>query len=252
MRRLWEQKPHAPPSDQAWCSPGLRLAHRRIASRGAIAPTCSTGDELRLQTGADWCLITDGPVCSRPGPRRGSSGEDLSRGARSAAPWRPGHPGALARAGRKGRRTVSSGRRSVANPGSTTPFGVVVSHSRSTAGSVSSAGNNDSRSFSSRSTRWAIPRLAVSSLHGTRWPRKSAAPQLGKGEDTPSHRFRFARGTESDLGASGFLRTSGRSNARGFLGLHSRDQELAATAVEPDDRVVVRGGACAARWVPRC
>jgi HAMP domain-containing protein/tRNA A-37 threonylcarbamoyl transferase component Bud32 len=73
-----------------------------------------------------------------------------------------------------------------------------------------------------------IPQVAVSSL-----PREAVAEQVrrapvGKGEDTTFARFPLRAGDESYLGASGFLRTADGVPLGGFLGLHSRDRELAA------------------------
>jgi HAMP domain-containing protein len=73
-----------------------------------------------------------------------------------------------------------------------------------------------------------VPQVAVSTL-----PSESLADQvhrapLGKAEDTAFARFPLRAGDESYLAASGFLRSADGVPLGGFLGLHSRDRELAA------------------------
>ncbi|HEU4473435.1 MAG TPA: protein kinase, partial [Gemmatimonadales bacterium] len=117
----------------------------------------------------------------------------------------------------------------VADPGSTRPFGVVVAALEVDSAFVAQLRRNtDSEIVFFSLDTLGIPQVAVASL-----PREMVAAELrrapiGKGEDTTFARFPLRAGDESYLGASGFLRSADGVPLGGFLGLHSRDQELVA------------------------
>jgi serine/threonine-protein kinase len=188
-------------------------------------------DELRLQTGADWVLITDGAgVLQAWTANRGTAGEDFSRGALIGRAMEGQiTQGLWLEPGEGGDDLYQAVGVPVASPGSTTPFGVVVSALKVDSGFVAQLRRNtDSEiAFFSLDTM-GVPRVAMSSL-----PRETVAEQVrrapvGKGEDTTFARFPIRAGDESYLAASGFLRTADGVPLGGFLALHSRDRELAA------------------------
>jgi HAMP domain-containing protein/tRNA A-37 threonylcarbamoyl transferase component Bud32 len=198
---------------------------------GDRANLLDQADELKLQTGADWVLITDGAgVLQAWTANRGSMGEDFSRGALIGRAMEGQiTQGLWLEPGEEGDDLYQAVGVPVANPGSTTPFGVVVSALRVDSGFVAQLRrNSDSEiAFFSLDTL-GVPQVAVSSL-----PREAVAEEVrrapvGKGEDTTFARFPVRAGDESYLGASGFLRTADGVPLGGFLALHSRDRELAA------------------------
>jgi eukaryotic-like serine/threonine-protein kinase len=198
---------------------------------GDRANLLDQADELRLQTGADWVLITDGAgVLQAWTASRGSSGEDFSRGALIGRAMEGQiTQGLWLEPGAEGDELYQAVGVPVANPGSTTPFGVVVSALEVDSGFVAQLRRNtDSEiAFFSLDTL-GVPQVALSSL-----PREAVAEQIrrapvGEGDDTTFARFPLRAGKESYLGVSGFLRTADGVPLGGFLALHSRDRELAA------------------------
>jgi len=198
---------------------------------GDRANLLDQADELRLQTGADWVLITDGAgVLQAWTANRGSSGEDFSRGALIGRAMEGQiTQGLWLEPGDGGDDLYQAVGVPVANPGSTTPFGVVVSALEVDSGFVAQLRRNtDSEIIFFSLDTVGVPQVAVSSL-----PREEVAEEVrrapvGKGGDTTFARFPLRSGDESYLAASGFLRTADGVPLGGFLGLHSRDQELAA------------------------
>ena len=198
---------------------------------GDRANLLDQADELRLQTGADWVLITDGAgVLQAWTANRGSSGEDFSRGALIGRAMEGQiTQGLWLEPGEGGDELYQAVGVPVANPGSTTPFGVVVSALEVDSGFVAQLRRNtDSEIVFFSLDTLGVPQVAVSSL-----PREMVAEEVrrapvGKGEDTTFAQFPLRAGDESYLGASGFLRTADGVPLGGFLGLHSRDRELAA------------------------
>ncbi len=198
---------------------------------GDRANLLDQADELRLQTGADWVLITDGAgVLQAWTANRGSAGEDFSRGALIGRAMEGQiTQGLWLEPGEEGDDLYQAVGVPVANPGSTTPFGVVAAALKVDSGFVAQLRRNtDSEIVFFSLDTLGVPQLAVSSL-----PRAAVADEVrrapvGKGEDTSFARFPLRSGDENYLGASGFLRTADGVPLGGFLGLHSRDQELAA------------------------
>ena len=198
---------------------------------GDRANLLDQADELRLQTGADWVLITDGAgVLQAWTANRGSAGEDFSRGALIGRAMEGQiTQGLWLEPGEEGDDLYQAVGVPVVNPGSTTPFGVVAAALKVDSGFVAQLRRNtDSEIVFFSLDTLGVPQLAVSSL-----PRAAVADEVrrapvGKGEDTSFARFPLRSGDENYLGASGFLRTADGVPLGGFLGLHSRDRELAA------------------------
>ncbi|MGH7579646.1 MAG: protein kinase domain-containing protein, partial [Gemmatimonadales bacterium] len=116
-----------------------------------------------------------------------------------------------------------------ANPGSTRPFGVVVSALRVDSSFVAQLRRNtDSEIVFFALDTLGAPQLAVASLSRESVAEPVRAAPIGKGEDTTFARFPFRAGDETYLGTSAFLRTADGVPLGGFLALHSREQELAA------------------------
>ena len=198
---------------------------------GDRANLLDQADELRLQTGADWVLITDGGgVLQAWTANRGSSGEDFSRGALIGRAMEGQiTQGLWLEPGESGDDLYQAVGVPVANPGSTSPFGVVVAALKVDSAFVAQLHRTtDSEIVFFSLDTLGLPQVAVSSL-----PRSAVAEQVrrapvGKGEDSVFAQFPIRAGDESYLGASGFLRTADGVPLGGFVGLHSRDRELAA------------------------
>jgi eukaryotic-like serine/threonine-protein kinase len=188
-------------------------------------------DELRVQTAADWVLITDDAGVLRAWTAdRNAAGEDFSGGALIGRALEGQiTQGLWLEPAEGGDDLYQAVGVPVANPGSTTPFGVVVAALKVDSGFVAQLRRNtDSEIVFFSLDTLGLPLLAASSL-----PRQALAAEVrrapvGKGEDTTFVQFPFRAGGESYLGASGFLRTADGVPLGGFLGLHSRDQELVA------------------------
>ena len=188
-------------------------------------------DELRLQTGADWVLITDAAgLLQAWTANRTSSGEDFSRGALIGRAMEGQiTQGLWLEPGEGGDVLYQAVGVPVTNPGSTTPFGVVVSALEVDSGFVAQLRRNTGSEivFYALDTL-GVPQVAVSSL-----PREAVAGEVrrapvSRAEDTTFARFPFRAGGDSYLGASAALRSADGLALGGFLALHSRHQELAA------------------------
>jgi serine/threonine-protein kinase len=188
-------------------------------------------DELRVQTGADWVLVTDGAgMLQAWTAHRGDFGEDFSRGALiGRAMEGQVTQGLWLEPTDEGDALYQAVGVPVVNPGSTTPFGVVVAALQvDSALAAQLRRNTDSEiAFFSLDTL-GVPQVAVSTL-----PREALAEQVrqapvGKGADTAYARFDLHAGGEGYAAAAGLLRSADGVPLGGFVGLHSRDQELAA------------------------
>ncbi|MBA3318128.1 MAG: protein kinase [Gemmatimonadales bacterium] len=198
---------------------------------GDRANLLDQADELRLQTGADWVLITDGAgVLQAWTANRGSSGEDFSRGALIGRAMEGQiTQGLWLEPGEEGEELYQAVGVPMTDPGSTTPFGVVVSALEVDSAFVALVRRNtDSEIVFFSLDTLGVPQVAVSSLPSEAVAEEVRAVPVGKGEDTAFARFPLRAGEESYLGASGFLRTADGVPLGGFLALHSRDRELAA------------------------
>jgi serine/threonine-protein kinase len=188
-------------------------------------------DELRLQTGADWVLITDrAGVLQAWTAHRSISGEDFSRGALIGRALEGQiTQGLWLEPGQRGDDLYQAIGVPVANPGSSTPFGVVVSALQvDSALAAQLRRNTDSEIVFFSLDTLGVPQVAVSTLPGESLADQVHRAPLGKAEDTAFARFPLRAGDESYLAASGFLRSADGVPLGGFLGLHSRDRELAA------------------------
>ena len=198
---------------------------------GDRANLLDQADELRLQTGADWVLITDGAgVLQAWTAHRGSSGEDFSRGALIGRAMEGQiTQGLWLEPGEGGDDLYQAVGVPVANPGSSTPFGVVVSALEVDSGFVAQLRRNtDSEIVFFSLDTLGVPQVAMSTLPREEMAEEVRRAPVGKGEDTTFARFPLRSGDESYLGASGLLRTADGVPLGGFLSLHSRDRELAA------------------------
>ena len=188
-------------------------------------------DELRLQTGANWVLITDrAGVLQAWTAHRSISGEDFSRGALIGRALEGQiTQGLWLEPGQRGDDLYQAIGVPVANPGSSTPFGVVVSALQvDSALAAQLRRNTDSEIVFFSLDTLGVPQVAVSTLPGESLADQVHRAPLGKAEDTAFARFPLRAGDESYLAASGFLRSADGVPLGGFLGLHSRDRELAA------------------------
>src|SRR5688572_6456560 len=198
---------------------------------GDRANLLDQADELRLQTGADWVLVTDGAgVLQAWTAHRGIFGEDFSRGALigramegqvTQGLWLEPTDGGDALYQAVGVPVVS--------PGSTTPFGVVVAALRvDSTFAAQLRRNTDSEIVFFSLDTLGVPQVAVSTLPPAAVADQIRRAPVGKGTDTTYARFSLQAGGEEYAAAAGLLSSADNVPLGGFLGLHSRDQELAA------------------------
>jgi eukaryotic-like serine/threonine-protein kinase len=188
-------------------------------------------DEIRGQTGADWVLVTDGAgVLQAWTAQRSIFGEDFSRGALiGRAMEGQVTQGLWLEPTDDGDVLYQAVGVPVVNPGSTTPFGVVVGALRvDSAFAALLHRNTDSEILFFSLDTAGVPQVAISTL-----PREAVADQVrrapvGKSTDSTYARFSLQAGGEEYAAAAGLLRSADGVPLGGFLGLHSRDQELAA------------------------
>ena len=188
-------------------------------------------DEIRGQTGADWVLVTDGAgVLQAWTAQRSIFGEDFSRGALiGRAMEGQVTQGLWLEPTDDGDVLYQAVGVPVVNPGSTTPFGVVVGALRvDSAFAALLHRNTDSEILFFSLDTAGVPQVAISTL-----PREAVADQVrrapvGKSTDSTYARFSLHAGGEEYAAAAGLLRSADGVPLGGFLGLHSRDQELAA------------------------
>jgi eukaryotic-like serine/threonine-protein kinase len=187
-------------------------------------------DELRVQTGADWVLITDGAgVLQAWTAHRGTSEEDFSRGALiGRAMEGQVTQGLWLEPTDEGDALYQAVGVPVSNPGSTSPFGVVVAALRvDSALATQLRRNTDSEIVFFSLDTLGVPQVGITTL-----PRETVAEQvraapIGKGTDTAFSRFDLEAGGERYAAAVGLLRSADGVPLGGFVGLHSRDRELA-------------------------
>jgi len=198
---------------------------------GDRANLLDQSDEIRGQTGADWVLVTDGAgVLQAWTAQRSIFGEDFSRGALiGRAMEGQVTQGLWLEPTDDGDVLYQAVGVPVVNPGSTTPFGVVVGALRvDSAFAALLHRNTDSEILFFSLDTAGVPQVAISTL-----PREAVADQVhrapvGKSTDSTYARFSLHAGGEEYAAAAGLLRSADGVPLGGFLGLHSRDQELAA------------------------
>lgn len=188
-------------------------------------------DELRVQTGADWVLITDREgVLQAWTAYRGAFGENFSRGALIGRAMEGQlTEGLWLEPAEEGDALYQAVGVPVANPGSTTPFGVVVAALRvDSALAAQLRRNTDSEVVFFSLDTLGVPQVALATL-----PRDVVAEQIravpvGANGDGGFARFDLEAGGERWAAAAGVLRSADGVPLGGFVGLHSRDRELAA------------------------
>ncbi|MEZ0334947.1 MAG: protein kinase [Gemmatimonadales bacterium] len=187
-------------------------------------------DELRSQTGADWVLITDqNGILKAWSAHRDLFDEDFARGALIGRALE-GQPteGLWLEPGEQGDELYQAVGVPVASPGVTTPLGIVVAAVRMDSAFAEQLRRhtNSEIVFFSRDTL-GMPHVAVSTL-----PREAvsdgirALPADTAADSLPS-RFRLVANRVQYEGATGRLSTADGVPIGGYVGLHSRDAELA-------------------------
>lgn len=198
---------------------------------GDRANLLDQADELRTQSGADWVLITDAAGVLQAWTRdRGSFGEDFARGALIGRAMEGElTQGLWLEPTDEGDALYQAVGVPVANPGSTTPFGVVVAALRvDSAFAAQVRRTTDSEiAFFSLDTL-GVPQVAVSTLPREAVVEPISRAPVGKGDDTTYARFEVEAAGERWAAAAGGLLSADGVPLGGFVGLHSRDQELAA------------------------
>jgi eukaryotic-like serine/threonine-protein kinase len=198
---------------------------------GDRANLLDQADELRIQAGADWVLVTDGAgVLQAWTAHRGIFGEDFSRGALiGRAMEGQVTQGLWLEPTDDGDALYQAVGVPVVNPGSSTPFGVVVAALRVDSAFAAQLHRNTASEivFFSLDTL-GVPRVAVSTLPLPAIAEQVRRAPIGKGTDSTYARFSLRAGGEEYAAAAGLLSSADNVPLGGFLGLHSRDQELAA------------------------
>ena len=198
---------------------------------GDRANLLDQADELRVQTGADWVLVTDDAgVLQAWTEHRGSFGEDFSRGALiGRAMEGQVTQGLWLEPTGEGEALYQAVGVPVANPGSPTPFGVVVAALQvDSALAAQLRRNTDSEIVFFSLDTLGVPQVAVATL-----PREAVAeeirrvPVAAEGDSTFARLSLDAAG-ERYAAAAGLLRSADGVPLGGFVGLHSRDQDMAA------------------------
>jgi HAMP domain-containing protein len=199
---------------------------------GDRANLLDQADELRTQTGANWVLITDGSgVLKAWTAERNVFDEDFSRGAligralegqTTEGIWIEPGPG--------GDELFQAVGVPVADPGSPRPFGVVVAALRidSAFARQLQRHTNSEIVFFARDTL-GVPHAVLSTLPLERvHAAVSALPSDSAAADSIPRRFRLTtQGTRYE-GTTGVLATADGVPIGGYVGLHSRDADLAA------------------------
>ena len=199
---------------------------------GDRANLLDQADELRTQTGADWVLITDGSgVLKAWTAERSLFDEDFSRGALiGRALEGQTTEGIWIEPGPAGDQLFQAVGVPAADPGSPRPFGVVVAALRidSAFARQLQRHTNSEIVFFARDTL-GVPHAVLSTLpleqvHAA----VRAIPSDSAAADSIPRRFRLTtQGTQYE-GTTGVLATADGVPIGGYVGLHSRDVDLAA------------------------
>jgi eukaryotic-like serine/threonine-protein kinase len=189
-------------------------------------------DELRAQTGADWVLITDpAGVLKAWTARRDLFDEDFSRGALIGRAMEGRTTAGLwIEPGPHGDELYQAVGLPVVSPGSTTTLGVVSAALRidtALAGQLRRHTNSEIVFFSLDTL--GVPQPAVSTLAGSALGQAIRRLTVDSaGSDSLSSPVRLAVGGVRYEGTTGLLRTADGIPIGGYLGLHSRNVDLAA------------------------
>jgi HAMP domain-containing protein/predicted Ser/Thr protein kinase len=189
-------------------------------------------DELRAQTGADWVLIVDGNgVLKAWTARRGAADEDFSGGSLIGR--------ALEGRTTEGLWIETTEQRDelyqavgvpVADPAGGARYGVVVAALRidSTFAAQLKRHTGSEVLFFSRDTA-GVPTVSVATVAGSgvRDAVRRLQVEAAPGDSTPV-RFRLAAAGHEYEGVTGLLQTADGVPIGGYVGLHDREEELAA------------------------
>ena len=197
---------------------------------GDRANLLDQADELRAQTGSDWVLITDGSgVLQAWTAERGVFDQDFSRGALiGRALEGQSTEGLWLEPGEHGDDIYQAVGVPVAGPGSSAPFGIVVAAVRlDSALAERLRRHTDSEVLFFALDTLGRPSVAVSTL-----PRASVEQAVSKAPvkaaaDSLPARFRLRANGISYEGVTTLLRSADGVPLGGFIGLHSRDADLA-------------------------
>jgi eukaryotic-like serine/threonine-protein kinase len=187
-------------------------------------------DELRAQTGADWVLITDRQgVLQAWTSQRDVFDQDFSGGALiGKALEGQTTEGLWIEPGAAGDELYQAVGVPVMNPGSATPLGIVVAALRldSLFAQQLRRHTNSEIVFFSVDTM-GVPRVAISTLDDSGLAPALRRIPLDTSASDSAARLRVRAGTVHYEGVTGLLRTAAGAPIGGYLGLHSRDADLA-------------------------
>jgi serine/threonine-protein kinase len=198
---------------------------------GDRANLLDQADELLVQTGADWVLITDrAGVLKAWTAQRDLFDEDFSGGALiGRAMEGQTTAGLWVEPGTDGDELYQAVAVPVATSGTETPLGVVAAGLRidsALAGRLRRQTNSEIVFFSLDTL--GVPQLAVSTLDGGGVAQAIRRLPIDSGSsDTSSNRLELAAGGIGYEGTTGLLRTADSLPLGGYVGLHSRDVDLA-------------------------
>jgi HAMP domain-containing protein len=198
---------------------------------GDRANLLDQADELRAQTGADWVLITNGAgVLQAWTAERDAFDQDFSRGALiGRALEGQSTEGVWLEPGEQGDDIYQAVGVPVAGPGTSAPFGIVVAASKlDSALAERLRRHTDSEVLFFSLDTLGVPRVAVSTLpHASVAAAVRAVPAKAAGDSLPA-RFRVTANGITYEGVTTPLRSADGVPLGGFIGLHSRDADLAA------------------------
>jgi HAMP domain-containing protein len=198
---------------------------------GDRANLLDQADELRAQTGADWVLITDGSGVLRAWTaERDAFDQDFSRGALvGRALEGQSTEGLWLEPGERGDEIYQAVGVPVAGPGSSAPFGIVVAAMKldsALADRLQRHTDSDVLFFSLDTL--GMPQVAVSTLPRASVEEAVRAAPVKAANDTLPARFRLAANGITYEGVTTLLRSADGVPLGGYIGLHSRDADLAA------------------------
>jgi serine/threonine-protein kinase len=198
---------------------------------GDRANLLDQADELRAQTGSDWVLITDGSgVLQAWTAERGAFDQDFSRGALiGRALEGQATEGLWLEPSDQGEDIYQAVGVPVAGPGSSAPFGIVVAAVKlDSALAERLRRHTDSEVLFFSLDTLGRPNVAVSTLARASVERAVRAAPVKGGADSLPARFRLRANGVTYEGVTTLLRSADGVPLGGFIGLHSRDADLAA------------------------
>jgi len=197
---------------------------------GDRANLLDQADELRAQTGADWVLITDGAGVLRAWTaERGVFDQDFSRGALiGRALEGQATEGLWLEPGEQGDEIYQAVGVPVSGPVNSAPFGIVVAGVKlDSALADRLRRHTDSEVLFFSLDTLGRPNVAVSTLPRPAVERAVRMVPVKAADSLPA-RFRVQAGGVTYEGVTTLLRSADGVPLGGFIGLHSRDGDLAA------------------------